>query len=78
MIAFRPCSRTPPRLPRDPSPRRADVVDGVHRSALVSYNAGISACGKGKQWQQALALLSEVWEAKLEPDVISPTTPVRY
>eukprot|EP00959_Pyramimonas_sp_CCMP1952_P278551 5824099-Pyramimonas_sp.AAC.1 len=30
MIAFRPCSRTPSRLPRDPSPRRADVVDGVH------------------------------------------------
>ncbi|CAK0883177.1 unnamed protein product, partial [Prorocentrum cordatum] len=67
MIAFRPCSRTPPRLPRDPSPRRADVVDGVHRSALVSYNAGISACEKGKQWQPALALLSEMREVKLEP-----------
>ena len=22
-------------------------------SALVSYNAGISACGKGEQWQRA-------------------------
>ncbi|CAK0858309.1 unnamed protein product [Prorocentrum cordatum] len=38
---------------------------------LVSYNAGISACEKGKQWQRALALLSEMWEAKLEPDVFS-------
>ena len=42
----------------------------VHRSALVSYNAGISACEKCKQWQRALALLSEMCEAKLEPDVI--------
>ena len=46
-------------------------VDEVHGSALVSYNAGISACEKGEQWQRALALLSEMWEAKLEPDVIS-------
>ncbi|CAK0800945.1 unnamed protein product [Prorocentrum cordatum] len=36
-----------------------------------SYNAGISACEKGEQWQRALALLSEMREAKLEPDVIS-------
>ncbi|CAK0877493.1 unnamed protein product [Prorocentrum cordatum] len=42
-----------------------------HGSALVSYSAGISACEKGEQWQPALALLSEMWEAKLEPDVIS-------
>ncbi|CAK0843472.1 unnamed protein product [Prorocentrum cordatum] len=38
---------------------------------LVSYNAGISACEKGEQWQRALALVGEMWEAKLEPDVIS-------
>ncbi|CAK0881903.1 unnamed protein product, partial [Prorocentrum cordatum] len=25
---------------------------------------------KGGQWQRARALLSEMWEAKLEPDVI--------
>ncbi|CAK0846368.1 unnamed protein product [Prorocentrum cordatum] len=37
----------------------------------VSYNAGISACEKGGQWQRALALLSGVREAKLEPNVIS-------
>ncbi|CAK0897889.1 unnamed protein product [Prorocentrum cordatum] len=37
----------------------------------LSYNAAISACEKTEQWQRALALLSEMWEAKLEPDVIS-------
>ncbi|CAK0858315.1 unnamed protein product [Prorocentrum cordatum] len=41
---------------------------GSHGS--ISYSAGISACEKGKQWQRALALLSEMWAAKLEPDVI--------
>ncbi|CAK0860392.1 unnamed protein product [Prorocentrum cordatum] len=35
-----------------------------------SYNAGISACEKGKQWQRAVALLSEMCEADLDPDVI--------
>ena len=50
-------------------------MDGVHGSALVSYNGGISACEKGEQWQRALSLLSEMWEAKLEPGVISPTWP---
>ncbi|CAK0788104.1 unnamed protein product [Prorocentrum cordatum] len=37
---------------------------------LSIYNAGISACEKGEQWQRALALLSEMREAKLEPDAI--------
>ncbi|CAK0906597.1 unnamed protein product [Prorocentrum cordatum] len=32
------------------------------------YNAGISACEKGEQWQRALALLTEMGEAKLEPN----------
>ncbi|CAK0847313.1 unnamed protein product [Prorocentrum cordatum] len=38
---------------------------------VVSFNAGISACEKGKQWQRALALMSEMRETKLEPDAIS-------
>ena len=38
---------------------------------LVSYSAGISACEKGMQWQRAVALLGDMWEAKLESDVIS-------
>ncbi|CAK0887543.1 unnamed protein product [Prorocentrum cordatum] len=37
----------------------------------VSYNAVTSACEKGDQWHWALALLSEMWEANLEPDDIS-------
>ncbi|CAK0796003.1 unnamed protein product [Prorocentrum cordatum] len=37
----------------------------------VSCSAGISACEKGEQWQWSLALLSEMWAAKLEPNVIS-------
>ncbi|CAK0794992.1 unnamed protein product [Prorocentrum cordatum] len=40
-------------------------------SPTFSYNAGISACEKGDQWQRALALLGEMREAKLEPDGIS-------
>ncbi|CAK0863370.1 unnamed protein product [Prorocentrum cordatum] len=35
------------------------------------YTAGISACGNGGQWQRALALLGEMQEAKVEPNVIS-------
>ncbi|CAK0901118.1 unnamed protein product [Prorocentrum cordatum] len=38
---------------------------------VFSYNAGISACGNGEQWQRALALLREIEEAKLEHDAIS-------
>ncbi|CAK0885235.1 unnamed protein product [Prorocentrum cordatum] len=39
--------------------------------AIFSYSSGISACEKGEQWQWALAMMSEMWEAKLEPDVVS-------
>eukprot|EP00959_Pyramimonas_sp_CCMP1952_P257539 5380935-Pyramimonas_sp.AAC.1 len=41
---------------------------------VVSYNAVISACEKSWRWQRVLALLIEMREAKLEPDVISITT----
>ncbi|CAK0839814.1 unnamed protein product [Prorocentrum cordatum] len=37
----------------------------------ISYNTGVSACEKVGQWQPALARLSELWEAKLDPEVIS-------
>ncbi|CAK0864946.1 unnamed protein product [Prorocentrum cordatum] len=36
----------------------------------VSYNAAISSCDKGKQWQRALYLLSESVGALVEPSVI--------
>ncbi|CAK0906883.1 unnamed protein product [Prorocentrum cordatum] len=41
----------------------------LRHSARLSYCAGISACRKGEQWQRALALLSEMWEVRLEPDL---------
>ena len=37
---------------------------------VVSYSAAISACEKGKQWEQALNLLQEMARSQLEPDVI--------
>ena len=38
---------------------------------MISYNAAISPCEKGGQWQKALALLWEMPEKQLEPVVIS-------
>ncbi|CAK0868078.1 unnamed protein product [Prorocentrum cordatum] len=52
-------------------PRAAERDAGGEAGALyttISYSAGISACGKGEQWQRALALLSEMREAKLQPN----------
>ena len=46
------------------------LADLPHGHTQVSYSAGVSACEKGEQWQRALALLGEMWEAKLEPNVI--------
>ncbi|CAK0813728.1 unnamed protein product [Prorocentrum cordatum] len=37
----------------------------------VGYNAAISACGRGRQWQQALSLLGHFGEARVEADVVS-------
>ena len=48
-------------------------MDLIHGYTLVSYNAGISACEKGEHWQRALALLSEMLGAKLEPSVTCTT-----
>ena len=47
----------------------------MHGSALVSYSAGISACEKGGQWQWALALFGEMWEANMQPDIICTPVP---
>ena len=35
----------------------------------ISYNAAISACEKGRQWEQALALLQEMARFGLQADV---------
>ncbi|CAK0892995.1 unnamed protein product [Prorocentrum cordatum] len=49
----------------------AERDGGGEAGARLSYNAGISACEKGEQWQRALVLLSEMWKAKLKRNVIS-------
>ena len=46
------------------------AVDFIHGSTLVMYSAGISACEKGGQWPEALSLLREMGDVKLEPDVV--------
>ncbi|CAK0863372.1 unnamed protein product [Prorocentrum cordatum] len=51
-----------------------DAWLGGEARPLISYAAAISACEKSEEWQQALALLIEMWEAKLELNVIHPTT----
>jgi pentatricopeptide repeat domain-containing protein 1 len=38
---------------------------------VISYNAAVSACEKGGQWQQALFLLQTMPKANLRIDVIS-------
>ncbi|CAK0871857.1 unnamed protein product [Prorocentrum cordatum] len=40
-------------------------------TSSLSYNAGISACEKRGEWPQALSLLNELWEVRLQPDAIS-------
>ena len=37
----------------------------------MSYNASISASEKGSQWAQALALLREIFDVRLESDGVS-------
>ncbi|CAK0863572.1 unnamed protein product [Prorocentrum cordatum] len=37
----------------------------------ISCNAGISACDRGGQWQQACLLIGEMRQARMAPDVIS-------
>eukprot|EP00959_Pyramimonas_sp_CCMP1952_P412256 8638858-Pyramimonas_sp.AAC.1 len=50
------------RLFRDVSRTRGELN-------AIDYNAAISVCGKGRQWQHAVMLLREVYVAELEPSV---------
>ncbi|CAK0904770.1 unnamed protein product [Prorocentrum cordatum] len=38
---------------------------------IITYNAGITACYRGEQWQHALSLLSEMRDKILKPTAIS-------
>ncbi|CAK0810057.1 unnamed protein product [Prorocentrum cordatum] len=46
-------------------------VEAYCHKKTSTYNSGISACENGEQWQRALSLLGEMWEAKLELDAVS-------
>lgn len=35
------------------------MLDKLNTANIVTYNATITACGKGKQWETALVLLQE-------------------
>ena len=45
------------------------AFDGVEASQ--GYNASISACQKGGQWQWSVQLLSDLQSARLTPDVVT-------
>ena len=38
---------------------------------VITYNAAISACEKGEQWQQVLRILAEMRSVSVLPDVIT-------
>ncbi|CAK0824584.1 unnamed protein product [Prorocentrum cordatum] len=71
-IMFFNVFRILPFSPAGVSVARRDV-GGELEPDVISYSAGISACEKGEQWQRALALLSDMRETKLEPDVSATT-----
>lgn len=44
---------------------------GLLQPDVISHSAAISTCGKGEQWEKALALLREMPAKSLEPNMIS-------
>ena len=65
-------TRTPPRTQASHALDLLSMmtVEGVAPNA-VTYNAAISACGKGRRWAQAIELLREMDEAGVRPNKIS-------
>jgi len=43
---------------------------------VIAFNAAISACDKGLQWERALGLLSELERRVLQPDFVSLSSSV--
>ena len=56
---------------RSPAIAAADDLQGAYPRNEISYNAAISACEKGKQWEEALRLLQQMTCRTLTPDEIS-------
>lgn len=50
----------------------------VPQPNTISYNSAIDACGRGEQWQLALALLREMRELGIPQDEVSFGTVVRF
>ena len=50
--------------------------EGGKIANAISFNAGISACEKGKQWQQALPLFHKMRKTGMTADVISCRTAI--
>ena len=48
-------------------PRALELMRHGIQTDIVSYNAAISACGKGLSWQWAFHLLGAVQEERLRP-----------
>ena len=51
----------------------------LHRSLtpnVVSHNAAISACEKGRHWEETLRLLQAMLHRSLTPDVVSHTAAI--
>ena len=48
-----------------------ELLDGEFGANVIAYNAAISACEKGKKWEQALGLLRRLKLAKLQATIVS-------
>ena len=51
--------------------RTRHVSERTSKPSKPSFNASISACEKGKQWEGALGLLQELVHKLLTPNVVS-------
>ena len=55
----------------------ARLPDASIKPSVISYNATISACEKGRQWQLGLQLFDAMPKANMVPDIISYSSTLR-
>ena len=65
-----PRSPPPPPLPFSPPPAAGAVVPQGRVLDVFHYSAGINACAKGRQWEQALLLLDAMARNGVPPDCV--------